>query len=190
MSTPIGPDELVVFFDASCSLCRSIQELCRALDWRGRIAWRPLQTPGLAAALGLAPETLASTIHVLSTEGQLFTGAEAVAAVLDAIAVVASPFSWVYRQSGLADVLERWFEAVSGARVCPGGCELPPGPVPPLCAHEARVLSARLKHPTARAECSGRTAAVKSNPARSTSPRERAAGSLRTGAPERTGRVR
>jgi predicted DCC family thiol-disulfide oxidoreductase YuxK len=66
-----------VFYDAECPWCRRL-----AASWRRRIApadfaWRPLQSPGAGARLGLSDAELLPEMRVLLADGRILSGVDA-----------------------------------------------------------------------------------------------------------------
>jgi predicted DCC family thiol-disulfide oxidoreductase YuxK len=67
-----------VFYDGECELCQSLaRRFGSTLQKRG-FGLAPLQDPRVAALLGLAPSQLLQEMRVLTGEGQVLGGAQAV----------------------------------------------------------------------------------------------------------------
>lgn len=67
-----------VFYDGECDFCRSLARRFRStLEKRG-FGLAPLQDPRVATLLGLAPNLLLQEMRVLTAEGQVLGGAQAV----------------------------------------------------------------------------------------------------------------
>jgi predicted DCC family thiol-disulfide oxidoreductase YuxK len=67
-----------IFYDGDCELCQSFaRRFCSTLQKRG-FGLASLQDPRVATLLGLAPNLLLREIRVLTAEGQLLGGAQAV----------------------------------------------------------------------------------------------------------------
>lgn len=67
-----------VFFDRDCSICTSLaRRFCPTLEKRG-FGLAALQDPRVAALLGLPPDQLLREMRVVTAEGKIFGGAEAV----------------------------------------------------------------------------------------------------------------
>ncbi|HYL96715.1 MAG TPA: DUF393 domain-containing protein [Terriglobales bacterium] len=67
-----------VFYDGECEFCRSLARRFRStLEKRG-FGLAPLQDPRVATLLGLAPNLLLQEMRVLTAEGEVLGGAQAV----------------------------------------------------------------------------------------------------------------
>jgi predicted DCC family thiol-disulfide oxidoreductase YuxK len=67
-----------VFYDGECEFCRSLARRFRATLQKRGFGLAPLQDPRVATLLGLAPNLLLQEMRVLTTEGQVLGGAQAV----------------------------------------------------------------------------------------------------------------
>jgi predicted DCC family thiol-disulfide oxidoreductase YuxK len=67
-----------VFFDGECAFCQSLARRFRStLEKRG-FGLAPLQDPRVAALLGVPPSVLLQEMRVLTADGQVLGGAQAV----------------------------------------------------------------------------------------------------------------
>jgi predicted DCC family thiol-disulfide oxidoreductase YuxK len=80
----LTPERWLVVFDGSCGPCSASARRLARLDRVGRIAWLPLQAPGLGPALGLEQDELHSAAWALAPDGALLRGSAAMAAAADA----------------------------------------------------------------------------------------------------------
>lgn len=67
-----------VFYDGECEFCRSLARRFRSTLQKRGFGLAPLQDPRVATLLGLAPNLLLQEMRVLSVEGQVLGGAQAV----------------------------------------------------------------------------------------------------------------
>lgn len=91
-------------------MCTRSRNVLVRLDRTGRIKTEPLQGPGVAQRLGIAPSQLLESVRWLDSSGAVYSGAEAVNAALSAALGTRLPLL-VYRLPGirsLQDVVYRW----------------------------------------------------------------------------------
>ncbi len=67
-----------VFYDGGCEFCRSLARRFRSTLQKRGFGLAPLQDPRVAVVLGLAPSLLLQEMRVLTAEGQVLGGAQAV----------------------------------------------------------------------------------------------------------------
>lgn len=106
MSPPTG----TLFFDGGCGMCTRSVDLLLRFDRTGRIRTEPLQGPGVAERLGIAPDSLLESIRWLDASGAVYSGAEAANAAFSA-AVGTSITLGIYRIPGIRfveDFIYRW----------------------------------------------------------------------------------
>lgn len=97
-------NEVVVWYDGACPLCRREIGLMRRLD-RGRaLTFVDVAEPGAAEACPLDPAELLSRFHVRE-DGQILSGAAAFAAMWRAIPLL-RPFGLMARNRHVLAVLE------------------------------------------------------------------------------------
>lgn len=115
-----------IVYDADCALCvRAMQSVRRLFESRG-FRWRPLQTPGSAALLGVQPSAFDTRMHVLTRNGAVFHNA-------DALGVLCRSVWWLWPLGvvllvpgfrGLGRVAYDW---LARNRYCLGGlCDVSP----------------------------------------------------------------
>ena len=73
-------NEVVVWYDGACPLCRREIGLMRRLDRRRALTFVDVAEPGAAEACPLDPADMLSRFHVRE-DGQLLSGAAAFAAI-------------------------------------------------------------------------------------------------------------
>ncbi len=74
-----------IYFDGECPLCAAGVTRWGGLWARRGFRWLPLQTPGVAARLGLTEKALHEEMRLLLPDGQVKGGAEAWAILLRAV---------------------------------------------------------------------------------------------------------
>lgn len=121
-------DDLTVFFDGGCPLCRREIDHYRRIEEPGRIRWiditRDLQT---LQDHGLEPRDAMASFHVRSGDGRWHIGAEAFIALwrhlpgyrwlargCEALRVQ-RPMNWVYRRFARRRLAKRCAEGACGA---------------------------------------------------------------------------
>ncbi len=86
--TSTKPALFTVFYDGSCSICRTRIAICKMEARRGEIAivWRDVSDePDALAEFGIEPEDACRRLHVLDPDGTLLTGADAFALLWSAL---------------------------------------------------------------------------------------------------------
>lgn len=106
---------LVLIFDGRCNFCTANAELVRLLDWRHAIHCRPFQAPGVPHAYGLTRAQCEQTLWAIAADGQLYQGAHAVGATLDALAPL-PVFLRLYRIPALRRMADRVYAWVADHR--------------------------------------------------------------------------
>jgi len=99
-----------LFFDGACGMCTRSRDLLLKLDRTGELQTAPLQQPGTAERLGIAPEHLMDSVRWLDSTGRVYSGAEAANAALSAALGTGLPLA-VYRIPGIKasqDAIYRW----------------------------------------------------------------------------------
>jgi predicted DCC family thiol-disulfide oxidoreductase YuxK len=109
-----------VFFDAECSLCTNLAHRFGPFLHRHRFTLVPLQTPWVEERLAKTDGKLLSEMRLLTTQGDLYGGA-------DALIGIAQRISWTRPLYGLLDVpivrsvLRRLYRWTARHRTCLGG---------------------------------------------------------------------
>lgn len=97
-------NEVVVWYDGACPLCRREIALMRRLDRRRALTFIDVAEPGAAEACPLDPAELLSRFHVREN-GQILSGAAAFAAMWRAIPLLRS-FGLMARNRHVLALLE------------------------------------------------------------------------------------
>jgi predicted DCC family thiol-disulfide oxidoreductase YuxK len=114
-----------VFFDRDCSICTSLaRRFRRTLEKRG-FGLAALQDPRVAALLGLPPEELLREMRVITSEGEIYSGAEAIVYLAGQI-WWAWPLFAAARIPGVSRILDAGYRWFADHRPCSSGtCSLP-----------------------------------------------------------------
>ena len=124
---PVGPVGPVgeVFYDGECPFCvRGIRRF-EAMLRRHRFGVVPLQSPGAASALAVAPEHLLDEMRLRLRDGRVFGGADALMEVARRI-WWAWPLWAVSRLPGARPLLRTAYRSVARNRGCMGNtCAIP-----------------------------------------------------------------
>ena len=102
-----------LFFDGACGMCTRSRDLLLKMDRTGNLHTEPLQSPGAAERLGIAPASLLESVRWLDSSGAVYSGAEAANAAFSA-AVGTRITLAIYRIPGirfLEDALYRYVAA-------------------------------------------------------------------------------
>jgi predicted DCC family thiol-disulfide oxidoreductase YuxK len=102
-----------LFFDGACGMCTRSKDLIVRLDRTGRLRTEPLQGPGVAERLGIAPENLLDAVRWIDANGTIYSGAEATNAAVSMAIGTRIPLM-IYRIPGIRfieDVVYRWVVA-------------------------------------------------------------------------------
>jgi len=114
-----------VFYDAACEFClRLARRAEHVLGSRGLLL-EPLQTSDAAARLKIAPTALMEQMHLLTADGRVFGGADAVVEIARRI-WWARPLAWLARVPGMRRVMRSLYARVAANRYCAGGACRPP----------------------------------------------------------------
>ena len=105
----------ILFFDGACGMCtRSVYFLVRH-DRTGNVETEPLQSPGVAARLGIPEDQLLDAMRWLDASGAVYTGAEAWAAAWSVALGTRLPLL-IYRTPGIRFVQNAVYRWVAGHR--------------------------------------------------------------------------
>jgi predicted DCC family thiol-disulfide oxidoreductase YuxK len=94
-------------------MCTRSRDLLLRMDRTGNLQTEPLQSPGAAQRLGIAPASLLDSVRWLDSSGAVYSGAQAANAALSAAVGIRIPLV-IYRIPGIRFVEEaiyRWVAA-------------------------------------------------------------------------------
>jgi predicted DCC family thiol-disulfide oxidoreductase YuxK len=106
-----------LFFDAECEFCTRIAAWMEGPMRRHRLAVAPLQDPRVGALLGLSREELLQAIRYLSSDGNQYSGADALVALAREF-WWARPVVWMAKIPGGARVMRAAYGWVARQRRC------------------------------------------------------------------------
>jgi predicted DCC family thiol-disulfide oxidoreductase YuxK len=104
-----------LFFDGACGMCTRSKDLLLSFDRTGNIATEPLQSPGTAQRLGIAPASLLESVRWQDSTGTVYAGAEAANAAFSAAVGTRIPLM-VYRIPGIRFIEDAVYRWVAGHR--------------------------------------------------------------------------
>ncbi|HEY6937628.1 MAG TPA: DCC1-like thiol-disulfide oxidoreductase family protein [Terriglobales bacterium] len=107
-----------VFYDGECEFCRSMARRFRSTLQKRGFGLAPLQDPRVATLLGLPPNLLPREMRVLTAEGQVLGGAQAVTFLAGKI-WWAWPVHAAARLPGMPALLRAAYRWVADHRHCP-----------------------------------------------------------------------
>lgn len=119
-----------LFFDGACGMCTRSKDFLLKFDRTGNVHTEPLQSPGTAERLGVAPASLLDSVRWLDASGAVYSGAEAANAAVGAAVGTRIPLA-IYRFPGVRFIEDAVYTWVAGHRYrFPGAtpyCETHPG---------------------------------------------------------------
>jgi len=106
-----------VCYDADCSLCiRWVNRFRTSLEKHG-FTLLPLQSPAVRAALHLPETELMAEMRVITPQGFVFGGADALVYLSS---ILCKPLFWLTRIPGVMPLLRRVYRYVARNRDCAG----------------------------------------------------------------------
>lgn len=129
--------DIEVFFDGGCPLCRREINVLRRWDWRGKVLFTDISSPGFqAAAVGMTDGVLMSQLHGRLPDGTWLQGVEVFRrlyaavgfgplVVLSRLPLISQLLDWAYA------VFARHRLRLTG-RCSAQGCSAKPESVPPF----------------------------------------------------------
>lgn len=116
-----------VFFDATCPLCLSLLARFGDRFCRARFRFVPLDTPGVAEALGVSEAELSRTMHLRLAGGEVLRGVEAWRELCRAV-VWLRPLAGLLGWPGINGIARAGYRWLAANRHCLSGvCGLPKG---------------------------------------------------------------
>jgi predicted DCC family thiol-disulfide oxidoreductase YuxK len=106
-----------VFYDGECEFCQSLARRFRSTLQKRGFGLAPLQDPRVATLLGLTPNLLLQEMRVLTDEGQVLGGAQAVTFLAGKI-WWAWPVHAAAKLPGMQPLLHAAYRWVAGHRHC------------------------------------------------------------------------
>ncbi len=123
----------VLLYDRDCGICGAISRWIRAFDWRGRIRLESIQS-SRSLLVGIPEDRMLDAFHVVSPDGRVTTGGDAVPTLIGAFPVGAGVERVLRGSSALLGVVHRFYAFLTRFRdrlVCrlePAGMSAGSGP--------------------------------------------------------------
>ena len=115
-----------IFFDAECRFCAAHRRHWGRIFERRGFVWVPLQTPGTAERLDVAPELLTAELWLLPAGAPPLSGVNAWIRLMRHVWWL-KPFGVVIEAPGLKRLARAVYRWVARNRHCLGGqCRIPP----------------------------------------------------------------
>jgi predicted DCC family thiol-disulfide oxidoreductase YuxK len=115
-----------IFFDAECRFCVAGRTRWGGIFERRGFVWRPLQTPGTAARLGVTEEQLMAEMWVLPVRGQPINGVGSWIELMRHVWWL-WPLAILLNLPGIKNVGQVVYRWVARNRYCiAGSCRVPP----------------------------------------------------------------
>ena len=116
-----------ICFDRDCSLCTSLARRFRRTFEKRGFGLAALQDPRVAALLALPPDQLLREMRVITTEGQIYGGSDAIVYLARQI-WWAWPVSAIAHVPGISKILAAGYRWIADHRTCASGtCSVAPG---------------------------------------------------------------
>jgi predicted DCC family thiol-disulfide oxidoreductase YuxK len=106
---------MTVLFDAECAVCRLSVRMLRRLDWRRRLAFRPLQGFTPSAPDDPPRHVLRLALHVRDAAGRWHRGGHAALLAASAVPILA-PLALLGRLPGMRRPVEAAYRVVADHR--------------------------------------------------------------------------
>lgn len=108
-------DRLTVLYDAECGVCRLTVRALRTLDWRGRLAFMPLQRFTGSAPGDPTRRRLLWALHVRDGRGRWYRAGDAMLRIASELPVLV-PLSIIGRLPGMSRPVEVAYRLVADNR--------------------------------------------------------------------------
>jgi len=106
-----------IFYDASCSSCRELARRFQGVLAARGFTFEPLQRQWVRRRLNLTEEEALEEMRVLTSQGEVFGGADAVILLARQI-WWAAPLSWLARWPFIHARLHRLYRWIAARRTC------------------------------------------------------------------------
>jgi predicted DCC family thiol-disulfide oxidoreductase YuxK len=104
-----------LFFDGACGMCTRARDFLLKMNRSGNLQTEPLQSPGVAQRLGIAPASLLESVRWLDSSGEVYSGAEAANAAFSSAVGTRIPLV-IYRIPGIRFIEEAIYRWIAGHR--------------------------------------------------------------------------
>src|SRR2546428_8195747 len=123
----------ILLYDRDCGICSAVSRWIRTLDWRGRIRLQSIQS-SRNILVGIPEDRMLDALHVVSPDGHVTTGGDAVPTLIGAFPIGAGVERVLRGSTALMGVGHRFYGFVTRFRdrlVCrlePAGTSAAAGP--------------------------------------------------------------
>src|SRR2546430_3578818 len=76
----------ILLYDRDCGICSAVSRWIRTLDWRGRIRLQSIQS-SRNILVGIPEDRMLDALHVVSPDGHVTTGGDAVPTLIGAFPI-------------------------------------------------------------------------------------------------------
>src|SRR2546422_8750332 len=135
----------VLLYDRDCGICSALSRWIHRVDVRGRIRFESIQS-GRALLTGIPDERMLDAWHIVTPDGHVTTGGDAVPTLVSAFPIGAGLGRLLAGSSGLMRQVHRLYAFLTRVRdrlVCPPDAAPPPAGVSPGPGDAAAWRSAR-----------------------------------------------
>jgi predicted DCC family thiol-disulfide oxidoreductase YuxK len=82
LADPVVPDEPTLIYDGECGICQRAVAVLKRWDREHVLRFVPFQDADRVAQFGIALPALAAAMHLISPDGGVYTGADAIPELL------------------------------------------------------------------------------------------------------------
>ncbi len=98
----------LLLYDRDCGICSAVSRWIRALDWRGRIRLSSIQS-SRSILVGIPEERILDAFHVVTPDGRVTTGGDAVPTLIGAFPIGAGVERVLRGSSALMGFVHRFY---------------------------------------------------------------------------------
>lgn len=98
----------LLLYDRDCGICSAVSRWIRAIDWRGRIRLQSIQS-SRSVLVGIPEERMLDAFHIVSPDGRVTTGGDAVPILIGAFWIGAGVERILRGSSALMDIVHRFY---------------------------------------------------------------------------------
>src|SRR2546428_4534884 len=105
----------ILLYDRDCGICSAVSRWIRTLDWRGRIRLQSIQS-SRNILVGIPEDRMLDALHVVSPDGHVTTGGDAVPTLIGAFPIGAGVERVLRGSTALMGVVHRFYGFVTRFR--------------------------------------------------------------------------
>src|SRR3989442_14735732 len=98
----------ILLYDRDCGICSAVSRWIRALDWRRRIRLQSIQS-SRSILVGIPEDRMLDALHVVSPDGRVTTGGDAVPTLIGALPIGAGVERVLREAAPLMRVVHRFY---------------------------------------------------------------------------------